>query len=323
MNSSKAQLFVNGEYYGETTSVQATNFNKKIDISIASRYSGAYWFGGNISDFRLYNEYLDDYEIKNIAKGLLLHYKGIKGATTSSIPDCSGFGRNATPGGSIGTANISTMRYEDVFEVGSNDNQYLSVTSPSSSTKTISFWIKTPKTASTVAFADYKSKLGFGFNASGYIIATCDSFSKPMFTNTSALVANTPSHIVIRKNSDNVELFINGVQQTANGSTNYWTHSTDTLMIGRRSTGSRMSCNISDFRMYATMLSNDDILDLYHTSLKQMKNGTNRTFELKEDIIGKVQIKKNGLLVNNSFEESNVGNKFKSTKVISNKFIER
>jgi len=81
----------------------------------------------------------------------------------------------------------------------------------------------TPKTASTVFFADYKSKMAFGFNGSGYIIATCDSLSTPMFTNTSALSSNIPSFIVIRKNEagTGVELFIDGKKQTNTGSNNY------------------------------------------------------------------------------------------------------
>ena len=84
-----------------------------------------------------------------------------------------------------------------------------------------------------------------------------------------------------------------------------------------------MNCYISDFRMYATRISDDDILDLYRTSLKQMSDGTSWTFELKEDTLGKVQVKSSGLLANNSFVESNSGNKFKATQVLSNKFIER
>ena len=81
----------------------------------------------------------------------------------------------------------------------------------------------TPKTVSTVFFADYKSKLAFGFNGSGYIIATCDNLSTPMFTNTSAISSSSPSFVVIRKTEagTGVELFIDGIQQTANGSNNY------------------------------------------------------------------------------------------------------
>ena len=196
-NSSKTQLYVNGELYGETTSAKATNFNKVIDIHIGSRYSGANWFGGNVADFRLYNEFLSPYEIKKIAQGLLLHYTHPDGTrmlqANTPLSDASGFGRNATPNVAAGYAGYATGRYDAMWYIGSSDNYYYSLTSPSANTNTISFWLRTPKTPSTVFFADYKSKMAFGFNASGYIIATCDNLSKGMFAST-AIIADTPQH---------------------------------------------------------------------------------------------------------------------------------
>lgn len=329
MNSSKSQLFVNGEYYGETTSAKATNFNKRIDISLASRYSGTYWFGGNISDFRLYNEYLSDYEIRNIAKGLLLHYTRPAGRNTTYvgdvIPDSSGFNRDAVLyNGNLGFAEGNGIRYSEAWSTGTSGG-YFSTTSPSANTKTVCFWLTTPKTESTVFFADYKSKIAFGFNASKYIIASCNSFSTKMFDSTN-LWSLTNYFITIRKTSDDtdLELFINGVQQTTRSTTNYWTHSTDTLMIGQRSTGTPMNNAVfSDFRMYATRLSDDDIKDLYKTQLKQLNSGKSSPFELYEDTIGKVSVKKTGRLVADEFIESTSGNKFKATGAISNEFIER
>lgn len=328
-SASKTQLYVDGIFYGESTSSKGYNFNMNMEVHLGSRYSNANWFGGNIADFRIYNEALSAYEIKVIARGLLLHYT--RPVTTdvvdvgSLVRDSSGYNRNGTMYNSGWYIAYSNSQGYWTWNTASSSG-YLSVTSPSSSAKTISFWLATPKTNSTVFFADYKSKMAFGFNGSGYIIATCDSWSKPMFTNTSAISANAMRHIVIRHNAsdDGVELFINGVQQTASGSNNYWTHSTDTLMIGQRSTGTPMNnARFRDFRMYATRLSDSDILDLYHTGLKQLNNGKSNPFELYEDIIGKAQVKKTGTLANDSFVESNTGNKFKSTQVISNEFIER
>ena len=328
-NSSKTQLYVDGAFYGETTSAKATNFNKKIDIHIGSRYTGANWFGGNVADFRLYNQALTAYEVKDIAKGLLLHYtRPVSDIDVGgSVIDSSGYQRNGTIYTSrwVRTqSSIGDRRYFYTYST-SNNGGYLSRTSPSSSTKTICFWLYTPKTASTVFFADYKSKLAFGFNASTYIIASCDSFSTKMF-NSSAITAYTIAHIALRKTSDDsdIDLFVNGTKITTRYTNNYWTHSSDTLMIGQRSTGSPMAnANFSDFRMYATRLSDDDIMDLYQTSLKQFSNGKSSPFEIKEDTVGKVQVGKSGIITNNSFLESTTGNKFKATQVISNEFIER
>ena len=140
-----------------------------------------------------------------------------------------------------------------------------------------------------------------------------------------SLIANKFNHIVIVKNEadTDVDLYINGTQVTTRYSNNYWTHSSDTLMFGRRSTGTPMSCSVSDIRVYSVRLTSDEILDLYHTPLKLMQDGTNQTFELIENTVNKVQITQNGQLINNEFVESTSGNEFKSTQVISNEFIER
>ena len=325
-SSTGTKLYVNGALAGEASNSLGYNYNMSMEVHLGSRYNGQNWFQGYISDLRIYNEALSAYEVKVISRGLLLHYtRPYSPIVRNDVYDSSGYNRNPTVNGGLSAAGTSTRRYQNFYIIGTSDSDYYSVTSPSAETKTISFWLKTPKTASTVFFADYKSKLAFGFNGSGYIIATCDSLSTPMFTNTSGITADTPCFIVIRKTSagTGVELFINGVQQTNTGSNNYWTHSTDTLMIGRRSTGSPMSAAFSDFRMYGTRLSENDILDLYTTQLKQLNNGKSSPFEIVEDTVGKVQVQKTGWLINNSFVESTTGNKFKATQVTSNEFIER
>lgn len=319
-SSTKTQLYVDGEFYGETTSSYATNFNKKIDIHIGSRYTGANWFGGYVSDFRLYNHILSAYEVKEIAQGLLLHYKG--DVRDGELIDSSGFNRNGAST-TTETETSALTRYGKSLRVGQSVDNYVTATSPSSLTKTISFWIKTPKAATTVAFADFKSKMGFGFNASGVIIASCDSLSIPMY-DSSNLLANTYTFITLRKTvaGTDVELFINGVKQTGRSSNNYWTHSTNTLMIGRRSTGTPMNCYISDFRMYATRLGDDDILDLYHTSLKQGENGNAYPFELVEGSTNSVT-RSGKLITSGEFVESGSINSIKSNQIISKEFIER
>lgn len=318
--SSKTQLYVDGEFYGETASATATNFNKSIDIHIGSRYTGANWFGGNVSDFRLYNTALSPYEIKEIAQGLLLHYKG--DVRDGLAIDSSGFNRNGTSTATE-TETSALVRYGTSLQVGTSDSIYITRTSPSALTKTISFWIKTPKTNSTVAFADYKSKLGFGFMSNGYIIVSSDTLSVGTYA-ASGITANTYTFITLRKNAaeTDVDLFINGVQQTSRSSNNYWTHSTDTLMIGRRSTGSPMSCYISDFRMYGTRLSDDEILDLYHTSLKQENTGNAYPFELVEGSTNSVT-KSGKLITSGEFIESGTINSIKSNQILSKEFIER
>ena len=327
-SATKVQLYVNGAFYGETTSSKGYNFNITMEVHLGSRYSGAYWFGGKVSDFRIYNEALTAYEIKRIAQGLLLHYTRSPGRYLNvgeTVVDSSGFRRDSIVyGGQLAYGYGNGVRYYYTYNTHTT-GAYLSTTSPSSGTKTVAFWFSSPKTATTVFFADYKSKLAFGYNGSGYIIASCNSLSTKMF-DASNITRYASTYIVIRKtaNNDDVDLFVNGRQVTTRYSNNYWTHTTDTLMIGQRSSGTPMpSAGFTDFRMYATRLSDDDIMDLYNVQLKQLSGGKSSPFELYEDTVGKVRVQKTGRLVNNSFVESTTGNKFKGTQAISNEFIER
>ena len=165
-SATKVQLYVNGAFYGETTSSKGYNFNTTMEVHLGSRYSGAYWFGGNVADFRIYNEALSAYEIKKIAQGLLLHYTRPTGRNSTYvgevIPDSSGFNRDAILyNGNFGFAEGNGIRYREAWYTGTSGG-YFSTTSPSANTKTVCFWLTTPKTASTVFFADYKSKIAFG-----------------------------------------------------------------------------------------------------------------------------------------------------------------
>jgi hypothetical protein len=189
-------------------------------------------------------------------------------------------------------------------------------------TKTICFWLKTPKTITTVMFADYKSKMAFGFNGTGYVIPSCDSLHIAMYSSNN-LSANTYTFVTLRKNTagTDVELFFNGVKQTSRSSNNYWTHSTDTLLIGRRSTGTPMDCYFSDFRMYAMQLSDEDILDLYHAMLKQHSSGKSFSFELVEG--SSTSVTKSGKMITNGQFIESTKSAFKNLQILSKEFIER
>lgn len=131
-------------------------------------------------------------------------------------------------------------------------------------TRSISFWIKAPKTNSTIAFVDYQSKMGFGFQSNGYIIANCDNTSFKMYAATN-FIANEWNHIVVTRddNLTDVTLYINGNLQTERiNSNNYWTNNTDGCYIGGRSTGTYMTCYINDFRVYDHCLSPMEVKEL-------------------------------------------------------------
>ena len=131
-------------------------------------------------------------------------------------------------------------------------------------TRSISLWLKTTLTNSTIAFVDYKSKLGFGFQSNGYIIANCSNTSFKMFSNTNFQSGQWNHIVVIRDDAlTDVTLYINGVLQTERiNTTNTWTNNVDGCYLGGRSTGTNMTCSINDFRVYDYCLSPMEVKEL-------------------------------------------------------------
>lgn len=68
-----AKIFANGELKNSSTTY--TPYDDETDIMVfGRRYSSGGNFAGYIADARVYDEVLDDSEIKLLAKGLLMHY---------------------------------------------------------------------------------------------------------------------------------------------------------------------------------------------------------------------------------------------------------
>lgn len=152
-----------------------------------------------------------------------------------------------------------------------NANHYIATSLSGDITQgvTVSFWLKdTPTSGSYVVFADINSKLSFGFfNNQG--ILSCGGLGKPT-ANFSTLWKNGEwNHIVVRKDSaGNHTCFINGEETPYYSSTNEWTHTAYTTIGARYNNGvyeRLLVGKLSDFRIYMTALSNDDILRLYKT----------------------------------------------------------
>lgn len=144
-----------------------------------------------------------------------------------------------------------------------NGSTHLQMASPDG-IKSVCFWIKTTVTASRIAFVDYRSKIGFGFNANKNIIVSCSQWHVKMYNDIISKMDNKWVHIaLVKMEEDNdVLLYIDGELQTVRGSTNYWSHTTDTLLIGRRSGGGNMTFYMNDFRAYDHCLSVAEIKEI-------------------------------------------------------------
>lgn len=206
-------------------------------------------------------------------------------STNNNVIDCSGYTREGEIIGNL-TTNSDAPRYDYVTSF--DGKSYIQITSPSVEVRSVSFWAKWNSIPSgqSVVFVDQKSKMGFGLISTG-ILCSSNGISTNTFNKTS-IVANKWYHFVIvntgtAPTSTNRDLFINGVKQIPTSNTSNWTFNIDYLQVGKRSTTSDgLVGSISDFRMYVTPLTDNDVMDLYSTSTSVDNFGNLHCYEVDE-----------------------------------------
>ena len=203
----------------------------------------------------------------NWVSGLTL----VDNTLSSSIHDTSGYNNNGTINGTL-TLSTDSPRYE--ASTGFNGSTYIQSESPSTEVRSISLWVKwnSISTGQSVVFVDQKSRIGFGLTSNG-ILCSSNGVASTYYQK-SLLSANTWYHFVIVNTGDSPtsttrDLYINGIKQPLYSGSSNWTYSLDALQLGKRSTTSDgFDGQITDFRIYATALSADDIRQLYEVSAK-------------------------------------------------------
>ena len=206
-------------------------------------------------------------------------------STNNNVIDCSGYTREGEIIGNL-TTNSDTPRYDYVTSF--DGKSYIQITSPSVEVRSVSFWAKWDSIPSvqSVVFVDQKSKMGFGLMSTG-ILCSSNGISTNTFNKTS-IVANKWYHFVIvntgtAPTSTNRDLFINGVKQIPTSNSSNWTFDIDYLQVGKRSTTSDgFVGSISDFRMYVTPLTDNDVMNLYSTSTSVDNFGNLHCYEVDE-----------------------------------------
>jgi hypothetical protein len=79
---------------------------------------------------------------------------------------------------------------------------------------------------------------------------------------------NEWNHVVTIRNGDSYQLFINGIEETRTTTNNYYVHNGNKIWLLNRNYNTSYAANasISDIRLYATVLSEEDTKELYNTS---------------------------------------------------------
>lgn len=181
--------------------------------------------------------------------------------------DLSGYNRNAIRTNGI-THNTDTPKYN--VNSTFNGSDVIKAEALPASASTISFWLKVSTIPSSIMaiFADSHdddaSNMGLGFyNSNMFFLGTKKTSVFKDFTG--IFMKDQWNHLVIIKDNDTTyRIYCNG-ELLPNGNTStYMDHHTDELWIGNRDYNNRyLNGQMSDFRVYATALSQADIAELY------------------------------------------------------------
>lgn len=202
--------------------------------------------------------------------------------------DCSGYSYNGTLSESLPYASDSP-RYDGCYYFNSTSKR---ITLPAinmsgfSNSFSISWWGKAPS---------YSGLMYWGFSNgnrlnfySGMYCNTGDGSSNPYYKPNTTTTVSTPSvdtwhHFVMVGDGSSNKLYMDGelygVAKTYKGITG----STIVINGWDSSTSYKTNGYISDFRIYATALSADDIKELYSTSASIDKSGNIYAYEFKEE----------------------------------------
>lgn len=193
------------------------------------------------------------------------------------IPDISGYQNNGeVTDSACPTWSNDSPRYLGSYEFNGK-NQYISGLSPiSNNTKefTIAFWVKLNNTSGAMTF--YTARIGMGSGVALFFAnknIRFDDNVKSTFNYTYDLSSNKWTHLCVTRNNTSKKLYVNGklVDSTSNVGNmqnigKYFTIGGSESSDNGIADMNWLNGNISDFRIYSTVLSDEDVLNLYQSS---------------------------------------------------------
>lgn len=193
------------------------------------------------------------------------------------IPDISGYQNNATVKDSTSpTWSDDSPRYLGSYKFDGK-SQYISGLSPiSNDTKefTISFWVKLNNVPDPMTFYTARKSIGIGV-ALFFINKNIrfDDNVNSTFNYTYDLSSNKWTHLCVTRNNTSKKLYVNGKLVDSTSKVGDMQNIGQHFTIGSSEGADNgigidnfLNGNISDFRIYATALSESDVLNLYQSS---------------------------------------------------------
>lgn len=210
------------------------------------------------------------------------------GYNSTIEPDCSGFGNDGTKVGDI-TCDSNTARYTTSCQFNSGKDYIKSSYTNNMEIFTISYWVK-PSSQSgayaTVASNFNRGDCWFGVNTEN---SGCWFYNGGGYSATSDTISNDEwHHCVFVFDKGATKWYIDGKEaKLGRNSLTNTSMSFNNFTIGNSYTGTQWVrdnyCSLSDFRIYATALSGDDVLDIYQTGASVDSNGDLWAYEYKEE----------------------------------------
>lgn len=213
--------------------------------------------------------------------------------STISIADVSGYRHDGTAVEALEISN-DTPRYKYCLTNANTYPLYSIFSIEEFENITISCWVKLTAwgkqtsglwatSSSTTSPSDYTTTT-CNHRDSGFDIRGTNGTTYRLSCTSSHIPLNTWKHVVFRHNGTTAQLFINGVATTnVNCSTKLVGF--NAIFLGYSLAGGAVrQCqgSWSDFRIYATALSDDDILELYYTAASVDNTGNLFTYKFEE-----------------------------------------
>lgn len=265
--------------------------NKTAGVFYLGRDSrtGATAFNGKLNDVRIYDECLSDKEIKEIYKTLILHYKL---NNSIKVKDSSGYGYNATVFGYL-TDYVDSPVYDNCIRFDYSSSTYVVIPtinfSDFANNFTISWWSKIENMNGKMAWG-FKdgNRLNLYPTSSKFCCNTGDGANNSYMSGSStipfAAYNNGWHHYVMTANGTDNKLYIDGIYK---GTAQTYKGITGTqIILSGWDTGTSYKWTqgyLSDFRIYATALSDEDILQLSKTKMIIDNKQNLYTNEFKEN----------------------------------------
>lgn len=305
--------------------------NKSYDTTIIPSFTNVNYIGIGaapnagepcscmLNDVRIYDHCLSQKEVEELSKALVVHYT-LDNVYNNIIYDSSGYQNDATVVGTY-TMNNTSARFTQAISMNNTSTAnriYCNkvITLPTTGI-TVSFWTYTTKSKSQVLYIDQYMSFAINSGGTAFYVSRSSAKGYPI----SYFPIGQWNHVVLIRAGTTYTVYINGivVPQTFNTSTN-WSHNVSNIYLLNRSYNNTYAANasIADFREYATALTEEQVLELYNTSVTIDNKGNIYSREYIEND-DNLNITKSGLFQSSIIHDDdnlNIASILKTTKQI-------